>query len=106
MFGRWPEILALLFIALLVFGPKRMIEMGSSLGKTFRELRDATKDLNWSSLTSTHETPPSRPASPQANPFASPSSSAASSANSSAQPAGPTIVDSTIEHVEEPSREE
>lgn len=43
--GHLPEILILLLIALLVFGPKRMIEMGSQLGKAFRELREATKDI-------------------------------------------------------------
>ena len=51
-FGHLPEILVLLLIALLVFGPKRMIEMGSALGKAVRELRDATKDMNWSNLMS------------------------------------------------------
>ena len=50
LFGHWLEILALLLVALLVFGPKRMIEMGSSLGKTLRELREATKDVSWNNL--------------------------------------------------------
>jgi TatA/E family protein of Tat protein translocase len=44
-FGHLPEILILLVIALLVFGPKRMIEMGSSLGKAFRDLRESVKDI-------------------------------------------------------------
>jgi sec-independent protein translocase protein TatA len=43
--GHLPEVLILLLIALLVFGPKRMIEMGAQLGKAFRELREATKDI-------------------------------------------------------------
>lgn len=51
-FGHWAEILGLLVVALLVFGPKRMIEMGSALGRAFRELREATKDVNWSNLMS------------------------------------------------------
>lgn len=49
-FGHIPEILGLLVIALLVFGPKRMIDMGSSFGKAFREFREATKDLNLTNL--------------------------------------------------------
>lgn len=49
-FGHWLEILVLLLVALLVFGPKRMIEMGSSLGKALRELREATKDVSWNNL--------------------------------------------------------
>jgi sec-independent protein translocase protein TatA len=43
--GHLPEILVILVVGLLVFGPKRMIEMGSSLGKAFRELRDSVKDI-------------------------------------------------------------
>lgn len=43
--GHLPEVFIILVIALLVFGPKRMIEMGSQLGKAFRELRESTKDI-------------------------------------------------------------
>lgn len=39
------DIIGLLFLALLVFGPKRMMEMWSSFGKMFRELRDAAKEM-------------------------------------------------------------
>lgn len=48
--GHWIEILAILVLALLVFGPKRMVDMGSSLGKAFREFRDSTKDINFSDM--------------------------------------------------------
>jgi sec-independent protein translocase protein TatA len=48
--GHWVEILAILVLALLVFGPKRMVDMGSSLGKAFREFRDSTKDINFSDM--------------------------------------------------------
>lgn len=44
-FGHLPEIFLILIIALLVFGPRRMIEMGSSLGKAFREFRESVKDI-------------------------------------------------------------
>lgn len=57
MFGHIPEILALLLVALLVFGPKRMVEMGSSFGKAFRELRDATREMSWSNLLSEEPQP-------------------------------------------------
>jgi sec-independent protein translocase protein TatA len=36
-----PEILVLLLIALLVFGPKRLPEMGRSLGRGMREFKDS-----------------------------------------------------------------
>jgi len=48
--SHWLEIIGLLLLALLVFGPKRMVEMGSSLGKMFKEFRESTKDLNLSQM--------------------------------------------------------
>jgi TatA/E family protein of Tat protein translocase len=62
--GHWFEILIILALALLVFGPKRMIEMGSSLGKAFRELRNAAKEMDWSSLTGQNETTTTTPSPP------------------------------------------
>ena len=59
--GHWFEILIILALALLVFGPKRMIEMGSQLGKAFRELRNAAKEMDWSSLTGQNETSSTTP---------------------------------------------
>jgi len=47
MFGvsHLPELIAVLVIALIIFGPKRLPELGSSLGKGIREFRKATTDL-------------------------------------------------------------
>ncbi len=44
----WVEILILLLVALLVFGPKRLPEMGRSLGRGLREFKDSVsgKDLH------------------------------------------------------------
>lgn len=39
------EILLILVIALLVFGPTRLPEMGRSLGRAVREFKRATSDL-------------------------------------------------------------
>jgi sec-independent protein translocase protein TatA len=50
--GHWLEILGLLLLALLVFGPKRLVEMGSSVGKMVRDFRESTKDLNLSQMLS------------------------------------------------------
>ena len=47
-FGHIGEIIALLLLALIVFGPKRLIEMSSQLGKSLRETRDALKEMKWS----------------------------------------------------------
>jgi sec-independent protein translocase protein TatA len=40
--GPW-EILILLLIVLLVFGPKRLPELGRSLGRGMREFKDSVK---------------------------------------------------------------
>jgi sec-independent protein translocase protein TatA len=36
-----PEILILLLVALLLFGPKKLPEMGRSLGRGMREFKDS-----------------------------------------------------------------
>ncbi len=41
----WPELLVLLAVALIIFGPKRLPEVGRSLGKTIREFRKATSEV-------------------------------------------------------------
>ena len=40
-----PEILFVLVLALLIFGPKRLPQMGRTLGKALGEFRRATNDL-------------------------------------------------------------
>ena len=52
--GHW-EIAILLVIVLLVFGPKRLPEMGRSLGKGMREFKDSItgKDDDKPELTQT-----------------------------------------------------
>ena len=37
----WPEIIIILVVLLLLFGAKRLPEMGRSLGKGMREFKDA-----------------------------------------------------------------
>lgn len=43
--GHIYELVIVLIIALVVFGPKRLPELGSSLGKGIREFRKATNEL-------------------------------------------------------------
>ena len=46
MFGLGPTELILIFVViLLVFGPKRLPEMGKSLGQAIREFRSAGKEI-------------------------------------------------------------
>lgn len=50
MFSHMFDIIVLFLVALLVFGPRKMIELASGLGKALRELRDATKEMSWQGL--------------------------------------------------------
>lgn len=47
MFGPigWPEIIVILIIALLLFGAKRLPEIGKSMGKAIREFKKSLKDV-------------------------------------------------------------
>lgn len=46
MFGNhWVYIIVLLVIVLIIFGPGRLPELGSGLGKAMREFRKATTEL-------------------------------------------------------------
>jgi TatA/E family protein of Tat protein translocase len=47
MFGSLgvPELLAILAVALIVFGPRKLPEIGRTLGKALGEFRRATDDL-------------------------------------------------------------
>jgi sec-independent protein translocase protein TatA len=46
--GHLPELIVVMLLALLIFGPKRLPEMGNAIGKTIKEfqhtMKDATKD--------------------------------------------------------------
>ena len=53
MFGlHWPELVAVVVIGLLFFGPKRLPEIGASVGKTIKEFQKSMKEVN-----EPHETP-------------------------------------------------
>lgn len=46
MFGLGPaEVILVLLIALIVFGPGRLPEIGQAMGKSIREFRDATSGI-------------------------------------------------------------
>ncbi|MDJ0838923.1 MAG: twin-arginine translocase TatA/TatE family subunit [Acidobacteriota bacterium] len=58
-----PEVIVILLLALLIFGPKKLPELGRSLGKGIREFRKGTSGL----MESINEPPPAQPpAQPQA----------------------------------------
>jgi sec-independent protein translocase protein TatA len=57
----WWEILLILLLVLLVFGPKRLPEMGRSLGKGFREFKDSITGSDKDEDVKAAELPPPEP---------------------------------------------
>ncbi|MEH2073926.1 MAG: twin-arginine translocase TatA/TatE family subunit [Nostoc sp.] len=44
MFGLgWPEIAVITIVAILIFGPKKIPELGTALGKTLRGFKEEMK---------------------------------------------------------------
>jgi sec-independent protein translocase protein TatA len=64
-----PELIIILVIALLILGPGKLPEVGSSLGKSIREFRKASTDLQDSVKIETTPLPPTQaPAAPPVAP--------------------------------------
>jgi sec-independent protein translocase protein TatA len=45
VFQHWYVLIILAVIALIIFGPKRLPELGESLGKAIKEFRKATTEM-------------------------------------------------------------
>ena len=61
-FGHFPELVMVLILGLIIFGPKRLPEVGEGLGKSLREFRKATNELHDSIKTDgTEALPPEQP---------------------------------------------
>ena len=41
----WPEILIILVIALIIFGPRKLPELGKTLGQSLAQFRKASEDF-------------------------------------------------------------
>lgn len=100
MFERLPEILVLCVVGLLVFGPKRVIEMGGSLGKAWREFRESTKELSWTALLSGDAQPESQRYS--VTPGAAESATQPAQIEAAALKAAPSSTQGTVEGSIEP----
>src|SRR6266853_1875987 len=47
----WTELLIISMVALLIFGPKRLPEMGSAIGKTYKEFKKSLSEVAASATT-------------------------------------------------------
>jgi sec-independent protein translocase protein TatA len=75
-----PELLIILVIVLLIFGPKKLPEMGRSLGRGMREFKDSVTGKN-----DDDEKQLEQPGSPQAAPVAPPTPTTATTADEEAR---------------------
>jgi TatA/E family protein of Tat protein translocase len=85
-----PELIIILVIALLILGPGKLPEVGASLGKSIREFRKASTDLQDSAKVDIDTTPlptDAPPAAPAASAVTSPVAAAAPIAPATATPA-------------------
>jgi len=69
----FPEIAFILILALLLFGPRRLPEIGRTVGKSLAEFRRASNELRRTLENEVAlEEPPKRPATPSVRPASSP----------------------------------
>jgi TatA/E family protein of Tat protein translocase len=98
-----PELIIILVIALLILGPGKLPEVGSSLGKSIREFRKASSDIQESVKVDVDTSPlPPTPA-PSATPPAAPAAAVAAAVAAqpvepapAAAPAAPASDSSTV----------
>jgi sec-independent protein translocase protein TatA len=100
-FGIGPgELIIVLIIALLVIGPGKLPDVGAALGKSIREFRKASSDVEEATRIDTAPIPPAPApvAPPQAAPIPQANASAAPpEPNVLHAPSAPSAADSTTE---------
>jgi TatA/E family protein of Tat protein translocase len=90
-----PELIIILVIALLILGPGKLPEVGSSLGKSIREFRKASSDIQESVKVDVDTTPiPAAPA-PSATAPAAPAAAVAAAVTAPPADAAPAPAPAT-----------
>ena len=104
------ELVIILVIALLILGPGRLPDVGSALGKSLREFRKASSDIQESVKVDTSPLPPDpAPAPPVAPPVApaspaAPAPVASESAPSAAPPGEVASASSALRSIDRAAR--
>jgi len=83
------EMLLLLLVLLLVFGPKRLPEMGRSLGRGMREFKDSVSGLTKDEPEKVELTPPAPQATAPAPVVTAPTPEASPAPASQSEPVSP-----------------
>ena len=104
----WYDLLGLVILGLIIFGPKRLPEMGSSLGRTIREFQKSMRDVTnpeppTSVPPSAAQTPPvvAQPIATEAAPIlaaATPAPTAATAATATEIGTETPVVEATADH--------
>jgi sec-independent protein translocase protein TatA len=84
-----PELIIILIVLLLVVGPGKLPEIGSAFGKTLREFRKASTELQETAESATRLTDPPRPAAAGATSAAVP--------NQLAEPGMPNVITEAVD---------
>jgi TatA/E family protein of Tat protein translocase len=96
------ELLVILVIALLVFGPSRLPELARALGKGLAEFRRASLDLRQTVMDAQEEPPPARKA-PERSAAERARALAASAKQGEPAPAGEAAADAAAEEAAAPA---
>lgn len=102
----WYDLLGLVILGLIIFGPKRLPEMGSSLGRTIREFQKSMRDVTnpeppTSVPPSAAQTPPAvaQPSATEAAPtLAAPTTAATTAATATEIAAETPVVEAIADH--------
>ena len=100
----WYDLLGLVILGLIIFGPKRLPEMGSSLGRTIREFQKSMREVTNPEPPSS--VPPSAVQTPQ--PVTQPSATEAAPTLTAATPATAAeapAVEASADHSDAPAVE-
>lgn len=84
-----PELIFILVLALLIFGPKRLPEIGRTIGRGMAEFRKASNELK---RTINTELALDEPVAPPVRPWIEPAATPAAPANTSARSPQPVLA--------------